>query len=344
VTDQATHLRECMQAARGIDTSQLVSLMPASEPTGAISFGPRHESPPGDDNHATHKHAMPNGTRRPNAEPVRLARAVAVSSGKGGVGKSNVAVNISVALAEAGLKVCLLDADLGLANADVLCNLSPKLTLEHVIAGRCRLVDTMLLAPGGFRLLPGASGVAGLADLHEQQRARLLGQLATLERVADVIVIDTGAGITSNVLAFAATAHTTLLTTTPEPTAITDAYGLVKALFAKVPQANIELLVNMTSDPAEGEAVHRRIDRVSRTFLNRSLAYCGSIPVDPAVQAAVRQRVPFVLLAPDEPATRALRTVARRVVGLHERQPSPAPRHGFFSRLANWFGGRATSA
>ena len=328
--DQATQLREFVEARRNYDTGQFVSLMPQSVPTGAVSFGPAP--------------ARPRPPKQQEEKPLRLARAIAVSSGKGGVGKSNVAVNIAVALAGSGLNVCLLDADLGLANADVLCNVSPKLTLEHVITGRCRLADTMLLAPGGFRLLPGASGVAGLANLNERHRTNLLRQLAALERAADVIVIDTGAGITSNVLAFAAAAHTTLLTTTPEPTAITDAYGLMKSLFSKAPKSNVELLVNMSSGSDEGEAVHRRIDRVSRTFLNRGIDYCGAIPMDPAVGEAVRQRVPFVLLAPDEPATQAVRLVSRRVVGLSESSSPPEERSGFFSRLAGWLSGRTARA
>ena len=143
-----------------------------------------------------------------------------------------------------GRKVCLLDADLGMANIDVLCNLTPKITLQHVVMGRCQLTDVILVGPGGFRLIPGASGVAGMADLRSRHRAILLKQLVALERVADDIIIDCAAGISSNVLAFAAAAHTTLVTTTPEPTAVTDAYGMVKSLLQQAPHARVELIVN----------------------------------------------------------------------------------------------------
>jgi flagellar biosynthesis protein FlhG len=125
---------------------------------------------------------------RSTPKATRLGRAIAVTSGKGGVGKSNVAVNLAVALSMRGLRVCLVDGDLGLANADILCNLSPRLTLEHVMAGQCRLADAMLLAPGGFRLIPGASGVTRLADMGPSQRQSLLRQLAALDRVADFII------------------------------------------------------------------------------------------------------------------------------------------------------------
>jgi flagellar biosynthesis protein FlhG len=272
-----------------------------------------------------------------------MARAIAVASGKGGVGKSNIAVNLAVAMAQRGLKVCLLDADLGLANADVLCNLQPRLTLEHVVMGKCRLVDAMLLAPGGFRLIPGASGVARLADLGPTQRHSLLEQLAALDRVADVIVIDCGAGISANVIGFASAAHNVLVTTTPEPTAITDGYGMVKSLLAHAPQLNIQIIVNMGGAEAEAANVFNRINRVTQTFLSRSLDYAGWVPADPVVPAAVRQRLPFGLLAPDSPATGAVMQLARRLTAPEEidepaRQAQDSRGAGFFSRLASWLG------
>ncbi len=158
--------------------------------------------------------AMPAALRRYAVGPLEMAtppmaRVIAVTSGKGGVGKTNIAVNLAVVLARLGQRVCLLDADLGLANADVLCSLTPRLTLEHVISGRCRLAETMLLAPGGVRLIPGACGVARLADLAGADRLALLGQLEALERVTDTLIIDTGAGLSRNVLAFAAAAQKT---------------------------------------------------------------------------------------------------------------------------------------
>ncbi|TVQ53159.1 MAG: MinD/ParA family protein [Phycisphaerales bacterium] len=338
MNDQATQLRREMQnrsqsierreeasAYRSMNDSVAES-MPPSMAKGAVSFGPmpmRHRPP-----------------RKPAPQaPIKLARAIAVTSGKGGVGKSNLAVNLAVSLAQMQLKVCLLDADLGLANADVLCNLSPKLTLEHVVAGKCRLWEAMLLAPGGFRLIPGASGVARLAELGPTPRRNLLQQLAALERVADIIIIDTGAGLNSNVLSFAAAAHTVLVTTTPEPTALTDGYGMVKTLVAKSPRSEIDLVVNMVADEQEGRDVHGRVSRVCRTFLGREIGFAGTIPTDPAVGLAVRQRMPFVLSAPESHATWAVRQIARQQVGLEVENRSAASTEagGFFSRVAGWF-------
>ncbi len=264
----------------------------------------------------------------------RLAQAIAVTSGKGGVGKTNLAVNLAVCLARLGRRTCLLDGDLGLANADILCNLTPRLTLEHVINGRCRLAEAMLVAPGGFRLIPGACGVARLADIDGTDRAALIEQLAALDHVADDLVIDTGAGLAANVLAFVAAASRVLVVTTPEPTAMTDAYGMIKAVTARAPGLGMSLVVNMASGGAEGRAVFDRINRVSRTFLGRTLDYAGSIPRDEAVGEAIRHRVPFTLYAPDGPATAAVVSLARSLLGM---KSGHATRGGFFSRLATWF-------
>jgi flagellar biosynthesis protein FlhG len=251
------------------------------------------------------------------------------------VGKSNLAVNLAVAWSQMGLRVCLLDADLGLANADVLCNLYPARTLEHVVAGRCRLAEVALPAPGGFRLLPGASGVRGLADLGPVARERLLRELATLERVVDALIIDTGAGIGRNVLGFAAAAHTTLVVTTPEPTALTDGYGLMKTLWRCTEHSGVEVVVNMAASSSEAAEIHRRVSRVSRTFLGRSPAFAGAIPADPRVVAAVRRRLPLLLLDPRAPASEAIRRLGRRLAGL----PVPdRPQRSFIDALASWFG------
>lgn len=326
MNDQATKLRNLVQRS-------------ASPPTGMIvPSAVRDRSSNSSREVANHGRAGSGfGLRRgqPQRRPMprKLARAIAVTSGKGGVGKTNLAVNLAVCLARLGQRVCLLDADLGLANADVLCNLTPRLTLEHVVCGRCRLAEAVLAAPGGFCLIPGASGVARLADLDRESRRALLEQLVALERAADTVIIDTAAGVTANVLAFVAAAQRVVVTTTPEPTAMTDGYGIIKALVSRAAATRIELVVNMVGDEAQGEAVFGRMNRVSRTFLNRSLEFAGSIPMDPAVREAVQQRVPFVLYAPQSPATAAMHRLARRIAGLE----APPNGQGFFSRLTAWF-------
>jgi flagellar biosynthesis protein FlhG len=324
VNDQAQKLRRLVEG-RGPDVgadlgTSMAATLPPSVPTGVVSYRPRPQR------------------RTPSiaAPAVRLARAIAVTSGKGGVGKSNLAVNLAVALSGLGQKVCLIDADLGMANADVLCNLTPRRTLLHVVTGRARLADVALLGPGGFRLIPGASGVSGMADLGERQRSLVLRQLAALERAADIILIDCAAGISANVLAFAAAAHTTFVATTPEPTAVTDAYGMVKSLLRRAPNAQVRLVVNMVTGDEEARAVYERMNRVSLSFLEREIGFGGAVPRDANVPVAVRCRLPFTLYAPQSPATRAVQQIARELVGA-EPAP-PASRGGFFSRLVTWLG------
>lgn len=322
MTDQATQLRELVQTAMISHSQVISSYVPPSVPSGMVSYRPKP---------SRHRLSHRSTQRSPS-----LARAIAITSGKGGVGKTNLAVNLAVCLTKLGKKVCLLDADLGLANADVLCNLSPKLTLEHVVSGRCRLADAMLRAPGGFQLIPGASGVSRLANLDNQRRRHLLEQLAALERVADIVLVDTSAGLSMNVLAFAVAANRVIVITTPEPTGITDGYGMIKAILAPSPNAKIDVVVNMVARDGEGPSVHSRINRVTSTFLRRSMGYAGEIPMDDQVRDAIRQRVPFVLYAPDAPASIAMRKLAYRVAGIGQPKSLEEHQGGFFTRLAAW--------
>jgi flagellar biosynthesis protein FlhG len=333
LSDQATQLR------------RLVGTGPAGRNKGAAPGWSRRPPASGARLSRHGQAALAHGTQN-DARPRPLARAIAVTSGKGGVGKTNIAVNLAVTLARDGQRVCLLDGDLGLANADVLCSLTPRLTLEHVVAGRCRLAEAMLLAPGGFRLIPGACGVARLADLGAGDRLSLLHQLAALEQVADALIIDTSAGLSRNVLAFAAAAHRVVVVATPEPTAMTDAYGMIKALARFAPEARVSIAVNMVGSADDGPGVFARMNRVSRTFLRRRLDLAGCLPTDPLVREAVHHRVPFSLYAPDGPATVALRRLSNRLAegpeppeetsGASAARTPPSAYSSFFARLASW--------
>src|SRR5256714_5301836 len=216
---------------------------------------------------ATHLRSLARNRRR--------ATVIAITSGKGGVGKSNISVNLAIKLAEAGKHVVLLDADLGLANADVLCNIEVPFNLAHVIGRKKDLKEVMVRAPGGFHLIGGASGLARMADLTDEDRQRLVDALVPLEYQTDIILIDTGAGISPNVLSFTRAADHVLVVTTPEPTAITDAYAVVKVLTRgdgiAAPdgiERRISLLVNQVRSEAEAKIVYARIAKVAKQFLS----------------------------------------------------------------------------
>jgi len=265
----------------------------------------------------------------------RRATVVAITSGKGGVGKSNVAVNLAIKLASAGKRVVLLDADLGLANADVLCNVDLRTNLSHVIARKKDLADVLIPAPGGFNLIGGASGLARMADLTDDDRQRLVDALGELEQQADVIIIDTGAGISPNVLSFTRAADHVLVVTTPEPTAITDAYAVVKVISRDIAaERRVSLLVNQARSSGEGRVVYERIAKVAKQFLGVGLLDAGFVLADENVQNAVRRRTPFVLATPSCPAAKCIEKLAMR---LAQGVANAHDHGGFFNRMSRWF-------
>jgi flagellar biosynthesis protein FlhG len=263
------------------------------------------------------------------------ATVIAVTSGKGGVGKSNIAVNLAIKLASAGKRVVLLDADLGLANADVLCNVDLPSNLSHVISRKKELADVMVDAPGGFKLIGGASGLARMADLSDFDRQRLVTALADLEQRTDIILIDTGAGISPNVLSFTRAADQILVVTTPEPTAITDAYAVIKVISRDAPGQPMSLLVNQARGGAEGRLVYERISKVARQFLQVNVLDAGCVMSDPEVPNAVRRRMPFLLASPRCPASQCIGQLAMRLEqGVGPRIDGSG---GFFNRMSRWF-------
>jgi flagellar biosynthesis protein FlhG len=263
------------------------------------------------------------------------ALVVALTSGKGGVGKTNLAVNLAIEIARRGRRVVLLDADLGLANADVLLNVNPQCNLAHVVARRKSLEEVIVDAPGGIRFVAGASGLARMADLPPADRLRLVSSLDQLEWNADCIVVDTGAGISPSVLGFVQSADRAVIVTTPEPTAVTDAYAMIKVLTrSEVPAGSVSLLVNQARSVVEAEQVRDRIARVARQFLGVGVFDAGHIPFDPVVAEAVRRRTPFVLASPGCPASRAVAELAGRL----EPGLELPERSGFFDRLGRWLG------
>jgi flagellar biosynthesis protein FlhG len=268
------------------------------------------------------------------AATTRSATVLAITSGKGGVGKSNIAVNLAIRLASAGKQVVLLDADLGLANADVLCNIDLPWNLSHVISGKRDLQEVMVKAPGGFKLIGGASGLARMADITDADRQRLISSLDEVEQQADFLLIDTGAGISPNVLAFTRAADHVLVVTTPEPTAITDAYAVIKVLSRDGGDRRISLLVNQAHNQEEAKLVCERIAKVARQFLGVNVMDAGWVARDEAVTQSVRRRTPFVLAAPRSLASQCVSQLAMR---LAQGVGTPIVGGGFFNRVSRWF-------
>jgi len=278
-----------------------------------------------------------NGTCSPPCDAAPRTRLITIASGKGGVGKSNVAVNLSAQLAQMGRQVILVDADMGLANDDVLCGLSVRWNLSHVISGaRQSVSDIVMPAPGGFQLIPGANGIGELADLPEEKRDRLSEELTTLEQSCDTLIFDTSAGISASVISFAAIADTVLVVVTPEPTSIADAYGLIKSVYRKLPEAEVAVLVNCVDNESQGRRVFDRVALVAQKFLHHELHYAGTIPFDPTVRVAVQSRYPFALSHPKCPASKAVVRLAHGLDRQVSDEKASSRTFGFINRFLSW--------
>ncbi len=264
------------------------------------------------------------------------ARVIAVTSGKGGVGKTSTSVNLGICLAKAGNKVILLDADLGLANVEVLLGLNSLYNLQHVIDGERKMSQILVQAPGGIFVIPGSSGLAKLADMTESARQNILNGLRDLQKSADFIIIDTMAGIGQNAVSFVVAADEVLLVTTPEPSAIVDAYAMVKTISLRREDAIVKLIVNMVLNQKQAAAVSQKLTGVTQQYLGRRISYLGFVPRDPHVSQAVMQSHPFSLRYPNAPATKCIEDIAQRVITQRpELKPGGA---GFFKRFAQTLG------
>ncbi len=276
----------------------------------------------------------PPRTAQPSRRTMSTAHVIAIASGKGGVGKTNLAVNLAILLSQAKKRVVLVDADLGTANVDVMMNLQPPRDLSHVLR-RERTVDEVAVRINRhLRLIAGASGLGAVADLSPRDRHALVDQFARLESQSDVILLDCGAGISQNVLAFSQCADELLAVTTPEPTALTDVYALMKVLSRTERTPPMGLVVNQVESEREGRLVTERIVSVASRFLGVDLAPAGQVLRDPHVSLAIRQRTPLVVRYPNCPAASGLSTLARRIARRHARTTT---KPGFFQRAIGLF-------
>lgn len=245
----------------------------------------------------------------------RPIQVIAVSGGKGGVGKSNISVNLSIALAEMRRRVVLMDADLGLANIDVLLGLRAENTLADVLSGDVALRDVLLQGPGGIRIVPASSGVSSMAALGHHEHAALINAFSELADQMDVLVVDTAAGISDTVVSFVRAAQEVLVVVCDEPSSITDAYALIKLLSKEYGVQKFRVVANMTRSVQEGRNMFNKLNSACERFLDATLQFVGNVPFDENVRKAVQQQKPLLEYAPNSKAAQAIRTLAKEVDG-----------------------------
>lgn len=258
---------------------------------------------------------------KPGSGPIKSAgaRIVAITSGKGGVGKTFVSANLAAALSRRGLRVLVLDADLGLANLDVVLNLYPKLTLHDVFTGKAQLRDAVLQAPGGFSVVLAGSGMVEYSRLTPEVRGELMRVIQTLTPDYDVVLLDTGAGISDVVLFSISLASEVLVVATPEPTSLTDAYAAIKVLAAQQDRQHVRLIVNQAARPGDGRAITGQLQQVLNRFVATGsgqplrLIHMGDIPVDQSVRDAVMRRQLLLQQMPGSPAAMAVAQLAAKL-------------------------------
>ena len=259
------------------------------------------------------KIVLPEG-RRPNA------RVIAVTSGKGGVGKTNIVANLGYAFSRLGQKVLILDADLGLGNLDVLLGIAPKYNLSHVITGEKSISEIIVEGPGHMLILPASSGIQELTQLTQSQKIQILKELDKMIDSVDIFLIDTAAGISSNVMDFNVTAHEIIVVVSPEPTSITDAYALMKVLSLKYAEKCCKVIVNQAGTSQQGREVFRQLNLVAERFLDMTIDYLGSVLFDANITKGVKNQKLVSDLYPDARASKCFSDLARKI--LH----SPATR------------------
>ncbi len=262
-------------------------------------------------------------SRFEDSPPQKASRIISVSSGKGGVGKTNIAINLALAYAKLGKKAIVLDADLGLANVNVVLGVIPRYNLYHLIRKQKKMKDILLDTTYGIQIVAGASGFSKIANLSEEERKGFIEELHELSS-ADVIIIDTSAGVSNNVLTFVAASDVVIIVTTPEPTAITDAYGIVKIIATEIDNIDLglKLVVNRVKSVIEGRKVAERVINIAGQFLNIKMDYLGFVYEDVLVQNAVIKQRPFLALDPKGKASICIDHIARRLENMDFKEGS----------------------
>ena len=268
-----------------------------------------------------------------NNQPVQV---IAVTSGKGGVGKSNISVNLAVGMAHVGHKVMVMDADLGLANIDVLLNVRPKFTLEHVVGGECSLEEAIIEGPEGILIVPAASGVQRMAQLSPAENAGLIQAFSSLSYPIDTLIVDTAAGLSDSVMAFTRAAREVIVVVCDEPASITDAYATIKVLSREYRISRFRVVANMARTMKQGRDLFNKLTLATDRFLDVTLEFTGVIPYDDVLVKAVRQQRAVVEAYPRSRAGLAFKKLVQKI----ERWPTPSNAEGhlefFVERLIRY--------
>lgn len=263
---------------------------------------------------------------------------IAVTSGKGGVGKSSITVNLAASLAREGQQVLVMDADLGLANIDVLLGLNPQYNLSHVINGECTLEDTIIDGPGGIRIIPASSGTRSMADLTPAENAGIIRAFSELTIPVDTLLIDTAAGLSESVVSFIRAAREVLVVVCDEPASITDAYAMIKVMNRDFDVQRFHILANQAHSIQQGRELYMKLARVSDRYLDATLDFIGSIPYDDYLKKSVQKQKCVIETYPRSPASMAFRKIARKT----QSWPMPKTMEGhlefFIERLITYTG------
>ena len=250
--------------------------------------------------------------RQINPKPVRV---IAVTSGKGGVGKTNLSVNLGVALAQMGKRVALLDADMSLANVDILLGLSPEFNLSHVLAGEKTLDDIMLKGPAGLKVIPASSGIQQMSELSTIEQASIIRAFSEIDQNLDVLIVDTAAGISSSVVNFARACQEIIVVVCDEPTSLTDAYAYIKLLNRDYGLSKFHIVTNMVQSVQQGQQLFTKLSKVTDRYLDVSLSYTGAIPFDDYLRKSVQKQKPVVDIFPRSKAALAVKNLALKIDG-----------------------------
>lgn len=260
------------------------------------------------------------------------SRVITVTSGKGGVGKTNFTVNLALALAALDQKVLVIDADLGMANVEVVLGCSASYNILNLLEDGLKITDVVTEGPRGIKFMAGGSGIYHLANLSDEHLKHIVGQISLFDNWADIVLVDTGAGLSRNVLNFVMAADEVIIITTPEPTAITDAYAMMKAYTGQNGVAPLSLVVNRILDLDEGQMVVDKLLRVSQRFLDISINNLGYVYEDRKMVTAVKKQIPLLMLFPDAISSRCIENIAQRLL-YGENTQKPRGMRGFFQKF-----------